>query len=338
MGTTAPAGSGGASQAGDGSWSATQLTDSTYNISGWGEDAAGELYLAKHDGSVYKLTPTPNPSPAASGLVPSAVIAGDPDFELAVDGAGFVYGSVVRWNGSDRPTTFVSSARVTAADPRRRHPRGRQRPGHGLLAGAGRRHLGAADDQHQPDVPRRSDRALRLRLHPGRLRRRRHGRMRCLGSTVRTNTTTRAQMAVFLLKASEGSTYVPPPCSGAFFARRALHGRHLRPVDRGPGRPRDHGRLRGRQLLPGRRRDAGPDVGLSPQDEPGTVVHTARLHRRRVRGRALHGRHLRSVDRGPGRPARSPAAAAAATTVPSNPVTRAQMAIFLTKTFELPLP
>ena len=30
-------------------------------------------------------------------------------------------------------------------------------------------------------------------------------------------TTTRAQMAVFLLKASEGSIYTPPPCSGTIF-------------------------------------------------------------------------------------------------------------------------
>ena len=166
-------------QAGDGSWSATQLLDSTYNISGWGEDAAGELYLAEHNGSVYELTPTPNPSPAASGLVPSAVIAGDPDFELAVDGTGFVYGSVVRWNGSDRPTTFVSSGRVTAAIPAADILAAGSAlvtvfspaPGGGTSA--------AQTLNINPtflDVPTT---LLRLRLHPGRLRRRRHQRMRC---------------------------------------------------------------------------------------------------------------------------------------------------------------
>ncbi|MEJ5309852.1 MAG: right-handed parallel beta-helix repeat-containing protein [Anaerolineae bacterium] len=36
------------------------------------------------------------------------------DFTLTADGAGFTANSVVRWNGSDRPTTFVSSTRLTA--------------------------------------------------------------------------------------------------------------------------------------------------------------------------------------------------------------------------------
>jgi len=37
------------------------------------------------------------------------------DFTLTVDGVGFTTDSVVRWSGSDRPTTFVSSTRLTAA-------------------------------------------------------------------------------------------------------------------------------------------------------------------------------------------------------------------------------
>jgi len=37
------------------------------------------------------------------------------DFTLTVNGSGFTASSVVRWNGSDRPTTFVSSTRLTAA-------------------------------------------------------------------------------------------------------------------------------------------------------------------------------------------------------------------------------
>ena len=91
-------------QAGNGSWTSSQSIDSNYTISGWGEDSAGELYLADYNGSVYKLTPTPNSSPDVSGLVPAAVIAGDPAFDLEVDGTGnSVDGSVVRWNGADRP-------------------------------------------------------------------------------------------------------------------------------------------------------------------------------------------------------------------------------------------
>jgi len=36
------------------------------------------------------------------------------DFTLTVNGAGFTVSSVVRWSGSDRPTTFVNSSRLTA--------------------------------------------------------------------------------------------------------------------------------------------------------------------------------------------------------------------------------
>ncbi len=34
-------------QDGGGDWTSTQLLDSGYNISGWGEDLAGEVYLCR---------------------------------------------------------------------------------------------------------------------------------------------------------------------------------------------------------------------------------------------------------------------------------------------------
>ncbi len=48
-------------------------------------------------------------------VVPSATVPGGSGFTLTVNGAGFVSGSVVNWNGSPRTTTFVSAGRVTAA-------------------------------------------------------------------------------------------------------------------------------------------------------------------------------------------------------------------------------
>lgn len=51
--------------------------------------------------------------PVITGL-PSPLTAGLPGATLAVDGRGFAFRSVVRWNGSDRPTTWVSPTRVTA--------------------------------------------------------------------------------------------------------------------------------------------------------------------------------------------------------------------------------
>ncbi len=47
-------------------------------------------------------------------LSPAAVVPGGPEFTLIVHGTGFVAGAVVNWNGSARPTTFISSSEVNA--------------------------------------------------------------------------------------------------------------------------------------------------------------------------------------------------------------------------------
>lgn len=51
------------------------------------------------------------PRPAVSGSWWPAA----PEQTLTVDGSGFVRRSVVRWNGADRPTTYISGARLSAA-------------------------------------------------------------------------------------------------------------------------------------------------------------------------------------------------------------------------------
>ncbi|NUY81874.1 hypothetical protein HUK80_13300 [Flavobacterium sp. MAH-1] len=54
--------------------------------------------------------------PVLASLSPSSRVAGTGAFTLTVTGANFVSGtSVVRWNGSNRTTTFVSSTQLTAA-------------------------------------------------------------------------------------------------------------------------------------------------------------------------------------------------------------------------------
>jgi Tol biopolymer transport system component len=57
------------------------------------------------------------PAPAISTLTPASSGAGSPGIQLTVDGSGFVRRSVIRWNGSDRPTTFVSATRLQATIP-----------------------------------------------------------------------------------------------------------------------------------------------------------------------------------------------------------------------------
>src|SRR5205809_225918 len=54
---------------------------------------------------------------ALSALTPSTATAGGPAFTLTADGANFVSGATVLWNGAARTTTFVSATRVTTSIP-----------------------------------------------------------------------------------------------------------------------------------------------------------------------------------------------------------------------------
>ena len=55
-----------------------------------------------------------NLTPSITQLSPISVLASAPGFSLQVIGRSFLPGAVVRWNGSDRPTTFVDSGELTA--------------------------------------------------------------------------------------------------------------------------------------------------------------------------------------------------------------------------------
>ena len=55
-----------------------------------------------------------NPVPAAALLSPSTANAGGLGLTLEVVGGNFAFDAVVRWNGSDRSTTFVSDSRLQA--------------------------------------------------------------------------------------------------------------------------------------------------------------------------------------------------------------------------------
>jgi glucose/arabinose dehydrogenase len=205
----------GAVETSPGNWTRSLLLATPYSISSFGQDEAGELYVANLGGAVYRLDPTPNPVPATTSLSPPAVIAGDSGFTLTVNGSGFVYNSVVRFNGLDRPTTFVSGATLTAQIPA------------GDIVAAGQASItvfspapggGLSNAQTLDinttflDVPTTYfayayiqavyDAGVTAGCGP---------QLYCPEAT-----TTRAQMAVFLLKASLGSGYVPPACMGIF--------------------------------------------------------------------------------------------------------------------------
>ena len=56
-----------------------------------------------------------NAVPTVTSLSPATAIAGSAAFTLTVNGAGFVNGASVQFNGSTRATTFVSTTQITAA-------------------------------------------------------------------------------------------------------------------------------------------------------------------------------------------------------------------------------
>lgn len=55
-----------------------------------------------------------NPAPTITSLAPDSIASGNTTFSLTVNGIGFVPNSVVRFNGKDRPTAFISSRQITA--------------------------------------------------------------------------------------------------------------------------------------------------------------------------------------------------------------------------------
>jgi hypothetical protein len=84
-------------------------------VVGWSTMAWGSpirSYVGDFDGFVAKISPAVVAAPVLTSLLPGGANAGDPAFLLTVVGSGFVDGAVVRWDGSDRPTTFVSSSDV----------------------------------------------------------------------------------------------------------------------------------------------------------------------------------------------------------------------------------
>lgn len=63
---------------------------------------------------LFTISVPPNPVPTISALSPATVTSGGPSFTLTVTGTNFVSNSVVRFNGADRQTTFISATEVRA--------------------------------------------------------------------------------------------------------------------------------------------------------------------------------------------------------------------------------
>jgi hypothetical protein len=57
---------------------------------------------------------TQNPIPSINSLTPTSGIAGNASLTITINGSGFIAGSIARWNGSNRTTTFVGNTKLTA--------------------------------------------------------------------------------------------------------------------------------------------------------------------------------------------------------------------------------
>jgi uncharacterized protein (TIGR03437 family) len=100
-------------------WTVGASIETDFRATTFGEDEAGELYLADYSGEIYRIA-ADHPAPQLSSLSPSRTPAGSGAFTLMVRGENFVPGAQVTWNGAARPTTFVENealeVAITAAD------------------------------------------------------------------------------------------------------------------------------------------------------------------------------------------------------------------------------
>jgi uncharacterized protein (TIGR03437 family) len=75
---------------------------------------SGTILISGRAFSVLQSATQPNPVPVVTSLSPTSAISGSGTLILTVAGSNFVPASVVRWNGSDRSTTFFSSTQIVA--------------------------------------------------------------------------------------------------------------------------------------------------------------------------------------------------------------------------------
>lgn len=83
-----------------------------------GQPGGSAYFFSVGEMDVYGVpASTSSSSPTLTAILPTSANNGDSPFKLTVTGSNFVSGSTVQWNGSSRPTTFVSSTQLTAAIP-----------------------------------------------------------------------------------------------------------------------------------------------------------------------------------------------------------------------------
>ncbi len=68
-------------------------------------------------GYIAPPPPPPGPTPGLQAISPNSSQQGGPAFTFSLVGSNFAFNSAVRWNGTDLPTTFISTSLLTAQVP-----------------------------------------------------------------------------------------------------------------------------------------------------------------------------------------------------------------------------
>jgi hypothetical protein len=98
-------------------WRMTELLDTDFMWTSFGEDEAGELYATELlGGRVFRLVFSfePQSQLTVSEIAPGGALAGGQAFRLTVRGAGFSEGAEVLWSGLALTTAYVSSEMLVA--------------------------------------------------------------------------------------------------------------------------------------------------------------------------------------------------------------------------------
>jgi len=86
----------------------------TFNTTGSQTINASDTVGEATSGTSSVVSVSRIPVPTVMSISPTNAFAGEFGFTLTVNGSNLVPSSVVQWNGSNRPTVFVSSSQVTA--------------------------------------------------------------------------------------------------------------------------------------------------------------------------------------------------------------------------------
>ena len=94
-------------------WSLADQRPSGFLITTFGEDEAGEIYVADLRGHLFRIAPATEP-PSISSFYPNTAVAGGADFPLVMQGENFVNGVEVRFQNQVRPSRVLDNQRLEA--------------------------------------------------------------------------------------------------------------------------------------------------------------------------------------------------------------------------------